>query len=137
MLKVLADVDQDGLPDAWEKSFGYTTNNASDGLLDGDGDGDGSTARDEYEAGTNPTNAQSRLAILGISQTSNTTVLAFIANSNRTYTVEQLSSRLDGDWRRLADVLATKTNRLVSIADTSAPPAAVTRFYRLVTPRRP
>jgi len=134
-IKILADADQDGLPDAWEKSPGFPTNIAANAFADLDGDG--LADRAEFIAGTNPTNAQSRLAILGIFQASNTTTLTFSAISNRTYTIERLSDGFGADWQRLADVLATKTNRLISIVDPSATGDAATRFYRLVTPRRP
>ena len=133
-LKILTDADQDGLPDVWEKSVGHPTNMAANTFADLDGDG--MTDRDEFIAGTNPTNAQSRLAILGISQISNATTLTFSAAPNRTYTIEHLSRWLDGEWLRLADVPATKTDRLVSIVDLSAPPTNAIRFYRVVTPRR-
>ena len=123
------------MPDAWEKFLGFPTNIAANAFADLDGDG--STDRAEFVAGTNPTNAQSRLAILGILQASNVTTLTFSAVSNRTYTVERLSNGFGADWQRLTDVLATKTNRLISIVDPSAPTNAATRFYRLVTPRRP
>jgi len=134
-IKILADADQDGLADTWEKSVGFPTNIAANAFTDRDGDG--LTDRAEFIAGTNPTNAQSRLAILGIIQVSNTTTLTFSAVSNQTYTVERLSDGFGADWQRLTDVLATKTNRHISVVDPSAPTDAATRFYRLVTPRRP
>ena len=134
-LKILADADQDGLPDAWEKSLGHPANIAANAFADLDEDG--LTDRAEFVAGTNPINAQSRLAILRILQASNMTTLTFSAASNRTYTVERLSGGFGGEWQRLADVLASKTNRFISIVDPSAPADAATRFYRLVTPRRP
>ena len=59
------DVDNDGLPDAWElQYFGGT--NAVNGGATNDWDGDGFSNRSEYWAGTNPTNALSRLALSNI-----------------------------------------------------------------------
>ncbi len=134
-IKILADADLDGLPDVWERSYGYPTNIAANAFVDRDGDG--MTDRDEFVAGTNPTNALSRLEILDLSQTSSSTQLTFVAAANRTYTIERLSGTFEGIWERLADVPATKTNRLVSIVDAAAPSVGPTRFYRVVTPRRP
>ncbi len=52
-----ADSNTNGLPDAWEASYGVTDPN-------GDADGDGQSNLAEYQANTNPTNAASSLRIL-------------------------------------------------------------------------
>lgn len=49
---VLADSDSDGMPDAWEISFGLNPAVSNAGA---DSDGDGALDLDEYRAGTNPT----------------------------------------------------------------------------------
>ncbi|MEZ0385566.1 MAG: DUF1800 family protein [Verrucomicrobium sp.] len=46
------DLDEDGLPDAWETSVGLNPANAADATLDGDGDG--ITNLNEYAYGTHP-----------------------------------------------------------------------------------
>ena len=48
-----ADSDGDGMPDAWERQFGFDPNNASDNSQDKDKDG--YTNLEEYLNGTNPT----------------------------------------------------------------------------------
>jgi uncharacterized repeat protein (TIGR01451 family) len=53
----LYDSDGDGLPDAWELTFGLNPNDPSDAALDGDNDG--LTNLEEYQAGTNPLNPDS------------------------------------------------------------------------------
>jgi uncharacterized repeat protein (TIGR01451 family) len=58
------DTDGDGLPDAWELSFGLDSHNPSDALEDSDMDG--ATNLQEYWSGTSPTNASSALLIAGI-----------------------------------------------------------------------
>lgn len=134
-VKLLTDADQDGLPDAWEKALGYPTNLAQNGSADVDGDG--LSDRDEYLAGTHPTNALSRLAILGASASSSGATLTFMATSNRTYTVERQNGSWGDGWQRVLDVPATRTNRLMTVTDPNAEPAGGSRFYRIVTPRRP
>ena len=134
-LTVLPDSDGDGLPNAWELAHGLRTNDVSDALLDSDLDG--VSNRDEYTAGTNPTNAQSVLRIEAILRTNAVTMLTFRAASNKTYTVEARMKVEADSWLRVADVLAVKTNRTVSIVDGNSPSAEAARYYRLVTPRRP
>ncbi len=134
-LTVLTDSDSDGLPNAWELAHGLRTNDVSDAMLDSDLDG--VSNRDEYTAGTSPTNAQSVLRIENILRTNAATVLKFLATSNKTYTVESRSSAEANPWFRVADVLAVTTNRTVSITDGDPPLAEPTRYYRIVTPRKP
>ena len=52
-LEVIDDADNDGLPDAWERKFGLSPDDAGDATLDGDGDL--LTNLQEFAAGTNPT----------------------------------------------------------------------------------
>ena len=49
------DTDDDGLPDKWERRYGFNPENASDAKLDPDKDG--LTNLEEYQAGTNPVKA--------------------------------------------------------------------------------
>lgn len=134
-LSVLTDSDSDGLPNTWELAHGLRTNDASDAALDADLDG--VSNRDEYTSGTNPTNAQSFLRIETIRRTNTSTALTFQAASNKTYTVEARMKAEAEPWFRIADVLAAKTNRTVSIIDGASPSPEAARYYRLVTPHRP
>lgn len=50
--KIVLDADGDGIPDEWEKRFGFNPNNAADAAQDADGDG--FTNLEEFKAGTDP-----------------------------------------------------------------------------------
>lgn len=128
LLTVLGDADGDKAADAWETQFGFNPNLASDGALDSDGDGMANA--DEFRAGTDPTDAQSYLAVDTLSVGSPAT-LSFFAISNRTYVVE-FNDELDpGTWERLLVVPAAGTNGVRTIDDPAASPS---RYYRLATP---
>ena len=55
--QVVYDTDNDGLPDEWEKRFGLNINDPADADLDSDGDL--FSNREEFAAGTNPTDPKS------------------------------------------------------------------------------
>jgi hypothetical protein len=124
-LTVLADDDHDGIPDAWENT--YAVNDAG-----GDHDNDGQTNLEEYQTGTDPTNATSLLRFDHIRPGPPTT-LQFSAISNKTYSVLYTDTLDTNTWTKLADVFAQKANRTETITDSSP---AQHRFYRLVTPRQ-
>ncbi len=131
VLTVLADTDQDGLPDSWETNrVGFGVNDPADGPRDDDGDS--MTNAEEYFAGTDPFNAASYLKVelpsLGPA------LVRFNAISNRTYTVEYIDGLQSAPWLKLGDVLARTNNRVEVLTD---PTATTNRFYRLVIPTRP
>ena len=125
-ISVLADADADGLPDVWESAYGITDRNA-------DADGDGALNWQEYQAGTNPTNALSILR-LEIAPAADLLALRFGAVSNLTYTVQHQDVLGSNAWSRLTDVVARSTNRVETLTTTNP---VNSRFYRVVTPRQP
>ncbi|HYV30506.1 MAG TPA: hypothetical protein VEO53_05280, partial [Candidatus Binatia bacterium] len=105
--------------------------NAADRNLDSDHDG--ANNWEEYLAGTDPTNALSRLR-LDLTTALGSTTLQFEAVSNRTYTVQYSDGPTGSPWLKLADVVARTNNRVETFLD---PGWTTNRFYRVATPRRP
>jgi len=121
------DRDYDGLPDSWESQYRLNPDSAAD--VSQDPDHDGQSNRDEYFAGTDPTNPASRLELKIISLSPVT--LEFFAVANKSYTIEFRNSLTAGTWAPLAHVDALPTPRVVRWPDS---PGGL-RFYRLRTPR--
>ena len=130
-MTTLGDTDRDGIPDAWETRYNFDATNSID--RDIDWDGDGLTNWQEYNAGTDPTNAASSLKIsLAVSGAQST--LSFGAASNKTYTVQYSNQPGNGSWSKLADIFARTNNHVETVVD---PNWTSNRFYRAVTPRQP
>lgn len=128
ILRVEVDTDMDHAPDSWEIANGFDYRNGND--VGGDTDGDSVSDLDEYRAGTDPRDAESYFKVDTISR-SGSTLLTFMARSNRTYTVQYSGDLSAFGWSNLANVVYRSTNRVETVVDTS--PVAG-RVYRLVTP---
>jgi hypothetical protein len=133
----LLDSDADGMPDGWEiaHSLDPMRNDA-----DEDADHDGLTNHQEFLAGTNPQDAGDHLRIeaLGATFDSNglAVALGFPAQSNKTYSIAYRNSCADGGWTNLVNFSSRPTNRFITTTNIVAP-GAVSRFYRLASPRLP
>ncbi|MBU6400116.1 MAG: chitobiase/beta-hexosaminidase C-terminal domain-containing protein [Verrucomicrobia bacterium] len=94
-----------------------------------DPDGDGMPNWAEYLAGTNPTNALSRLQLAPlVVQTNGAVVLRWLSAPYRAYAVETAPSPTGANWSAVAtNVLGT--GDYLQIVDTNS--AAITRFYRV------
>lgn len=132
MLTVLKGFDHDGMPDLWEIQDGFNTNSAADALLDFDEDG--MINRDEYVAGTHPTNASSVLKILLTA--TNSGLLQFVAQTNLGYTVQYRTNLETALWINLTNFTSSSRVRTV-LVNAPNPPPDLERFYRVVTPPVP
>lgn len=85
----LPDGDGDGLPDAWEQQYFGSATGAEPG---DDSDGDGASNEEEYRAGTNPRDGQSRFAVVNISVVAAGVLVEWSSESGRRYTVRRSES---------------------------------------------
>ncbi len=121
----LSDSDGDGLPDFWEQNYGLNPNDPSDASLDSDQDG--MTNLEEYLAGTDPLDAESRLALEEIT-VAETITLRFIAAAQRGYLVQFKNALNEGSWETLTLIPAGAESRVETVIDSTP---ATARYYRL------
>jgi hypothetical protein len=126
---VVADSDNDGIPDTYEAAYGVG------GQLDPAADNDNDTMSNlaEYIAGTDPTDPSSYLKINSLTRGGGAT-LQFDAASNKTYTVLFTDALGNASWQRLIDVAGQTNAHLEVIADADH---TTNRIYRLATPKQP
>jgi enediyne biosynthesis protein E4 len=126
-----SDADLDGLPDDWEISHGFQPSDSADALRDDDHDGTSNLA--EYQSGTDPRDPNNVLQLdllsIGDAQWNAT----FLAQSNRTYTV-QAAENVGQPWRPLLNVPATATNRTIQVTGGFDNRSAI---FRIKTPASP
>jgi hypothetical protein len=90
----VGDADGDGLLDEWEMT--HFDDMDEDGT--GDADGDGSTDLGEFVAGTDPTNALSKLEVEAIDGDEPFMVIHWSSVSNRIYSIWGSTNILTNDW---------------------------------------
>lgn len=123
------DLDHDGMPDSWEVAYFGNTNQSASGLS-GDYDHDGSFNIDEFLAGSNPTNANSRLRVTSFATTNGSPSVSWAAMPYRYYNVEVCTNLTTGGWDYLGTV--TNLNALGTLRyDDSTVPVSSLRFYRV------
>lgn len=118
------DVDGDGMPNAWEMTFGFFPFDPDDGPVDPDGDG--FTNLQEYWADTNPTNSTSHLMVSSIEASAGLRV-TFPSTNTRWYELWTATGGMADAWTPWRTNL-TGSNGVTSIVDTQSPPQ---RLYQL------
>ena len=114
------------LPYVWLQQYGLPTDGSADLA---DPDLDGLNDWNEWIAGTNPTNAASKLEIVSVTRSASGAVLEWTSVSSRTYWVEGTVDPVSGSYSVLATNLAGQAGT-ATYTDTHSP-ASVNRFYRV------
>jgi hypothetical protein len=120
------DSDGDGMPDVWEQA--HQLNPADPKDAHEDADHDGLTNLQEYQAGTDPQSAESRLQLDALTVTANGVKLHFRAALDRAYRIEYRDRLGGGAWRTLSEIEAGAAREVV-VEDPA--PGSAARFYRL------
>lgn len=107
---VLADADEDGLPDGWEDAHGLDSTRDDAGE---DPDGDRMPNDAEWTAGTDPANPASWLGTQLAYLPPGGFTVSFAAVSNRVYDLEYRPSLEQGTWTFLSTFPAAGTNRWI------------------------
>jgi hypothetical protein len=120
------DANANGLPDIWElQEFGNLTNTA-----DNDNDGDGLSNKDEYWAGTHPTNSASGFFAQSLKPQPDRFGLTWQAIHYGAYRVLRTTNLLNGSgWWVLGTNLNTDGSGLESYSDTDSTLSRA--FYRI------
>jgi hypothetical protein len=124
-----ADLDGDGMADAWERQFGGTNVFTAAG----DSDGDGVKDVDEYRADTSPSDVTDNLRITAVSANSlgSTSTVTWTSKPTRLYQVQSRESLVAANWGTNAP--PGLVNPDVGLTTTRVAPGipATNRFYRV------
>jgi hypothetical protein len=129
---VVSDADDDDLPDDWESANGLAVSSRPD--ADGDLDSDGLSNRQEFQAGTQPGDASSRVELLSVARvtagTSRGWRLQVRTVSGRFYRIERTERLANPQWLTVADEIRGVSGTVaVTDPDTTSPGP---RFYRAI-----
>jgi hypothetical protein len=116
----------------------FSQDELNDPLISGDEadpDGDGVCNRQEYLAGTNPREAESRLR-LSVAVGPDGARARFEAAPGRSYGLQSASSLDDGVWQFLMSVPAQDSAQVVELP-LPAPAPSQAKFFRVVMPAGP
>ncbi len=124
------DTDNDGLPDAWEDAYALDRLDPADASLDPDQDGFSNL--EEHQAGTNPQDPASALA-LEITTTPEEFCVRFHAQADRSYSIQSTDTLGSGSWVELGHLAPQSAATWVELylPRTESSPQ---RLLRLVTP---
>ena len=129
----LTDTDNDGMPNWWEVTFGFNSNNATDAAKDADGDGFSNLQ--EFLAGADPTNSSSAFRITTVVRSNNDIRVTWTMGSNKTNALQRATGGAGGGYNTnnfvnifiVTNTVGTVTNYVDIGAATNVP----ARYYRV------
>lgn len=124
--RLLADGDEDGMPDAWEASHALDPSDAGDAALDPDGDQFGNLA--EYLAGTDPRSPASVLRIRRVSLIRADSWISFDSVPGRRYEIQRMEDLTNGTWSTVSNGISGNGGVLEIVDPGGA--SVPFRFYR-------
>ena len=123
----------DGIPDSWRTYYGITDDNADD-------DGDGFTNGEEYFAGTNPIDPNSRLSIASVTPQPNGFQVSWPSQLGILYRVQWKNDPLEPEWQAISPdfpgtgSIMSWVDDWLDINSQTGPPPGGKRFYRVTVP---
>jgi hypothetical protein len=136
-VRKLADVysDTDGIPDWWRLAyFDHATGEEADRSRAGDDtDGDGKTNFDEFRAGTDPLDAESRFVVTTVEIIGNDVRVSWTATIGKTYQLQRADSpETNADWVNLGGTTSATTPIVSQLDEGVAHDPR--HFYRVIIP---
>jgi len=124
----LVDTDGDALPDPWELQHDLDFNDPEDAETDSDEDGLDNLS--EFQAGTDPHDRSSTLALTAIEVSDEALELAFEVVAGRSYAIEFIDVLSGEDWTALANLPPVETDDRFTLIDGFESSGPV-RWYRV------
>ena len=124
--KLNPDLDNDGMADAWETSYGLSSSDAADAMLDPDKDGQSN--REEFAANSNPQDGTSRFgwSMFTRNATTGEVSLEFQLMPDRLYTLQRSEDQIT--WTDRDQWSPESVSRIILHYET---PGQSRQFYRL------
>ncbi len=119
----------DGIPNGWKQRYGFDPFNPT--VANTDSDGAGFSNLQQFEAGTDPTNAASAMRILGLTMQGGDVLISWQAGGGRTNVLQAASSLL-GVYFNISPIIVTPNEGdvVTNYLETGAATNATSRVYR-------